>query len=987
MLMLMEFRQRAATRTCLLLLGSFVLIPTDHADVLDRFRGIRDRSYTLAVDGTATVYDVSDQAEPPFNSVGVSDAKFIGITDDAVYSSSDGGQAWDLSAVNARQFLADTSGAVVALSDRNVYRTQSRGMSWTVLSPPGGYPYSPVTVVDHANVYVAGAKGLFVTGDGGKSWKRLSDLADIHQIAVSGARLAIYHAATSGGFLSSSTEAQFRISSDGGGTWTTMAPPSRNVASLRMTRDALYGVSEGRVVVLQGDSWVALTAPDQVVNQLVGGDGGLYALTYGREILCSEDGRSWAKAVIPMDPATGEYLDTTPTGSISSDGTDAVLLTHSPKGGHLYRGRSGAAQWIRLPDPPDRGMTSVSNSGGTLVVRTAAGAYMCSLSAPSDWRRLLRLSPGFTSFDKHGIWTSGSKLFLFDEGLYRSEDDGRTWEQVAVGTSQPQFVQPDRAGLLAVSTSELLTSSNDGRTWTALPRPGKGSIEILRRFQGTLYAVEVEQSSSRNQSVLHIWKHDSQEPGWHLVAEASDFAVKDLVVDRGRIYALAGNAVLSLTAAGTWENLSAGPLIAAEPKALYVNSRGVLFVATPGGLFWRHGHGTDWRPAAVELASGFRSAERIVPYSSDGFMLLANGRLYLCVDRTPTPAAEPFVAVARPGQQPSGGQDDREVTIPLSLNAGEVSILLDGHELPANAVDRNESAVTLRGDAKVWKTLPDGVSSVEIRGKGKGTLQEKAYVLKEQLSARIFRPYGRSYAVLVAISNYANSGYKDLPAAIKQAKELAAVLTAQGFEVKPLYDAGRSEIERYLFQDLAPRLGSEDRLVVYFAGHGDTLVDVMGKSVGYFVSFGAQKTSLATDAIPMARLEQEYARLLKAKHILFVLDACLSGLALTREPSKDLETLVEVRQLTENRARAIFAAGRSSDPALDDNGGIFTTAFIAGITGAADRNRNGVVTPEELYEYVRGIVAAEAVRHNSEQLPQFEPLREFGDGGFLFIYR
>src|SRR4029079_12100110 len=258
----------------------------------------------------------------------------------------------------------------------------------------GGYNYYPVAAVDHANVYVCGTKGLFVTGDGGKSWKQLSDLADIHQIAVSGRHLAIYHQSTSGGLLSSGTEAQFRMSSDGGETWTTIAPPSHFVNSLRMFRDALYGVSEGRVVVLQGDTWVALTAADQVVNQLVGGNGGLYALTYSREILCSEDGRSWAKAVIPMDPdpAAGEYLDTTqsylsstPSGSISSDGTDAVLLTDSGKGGHLYRARNGAAQWVRLPDPPDRGMTSVSNSGGTLVVRTAAGAYMCSLSAPSDW--------------------------------------------------------------------------------------------------------------------------------------------------------------------------------------------------------------------------------------------------------------------------------------------------------------------------------------------------------------------------------------------------------------------------------------------------------------------------------------------------------------------------------------------------------------------------------------------------------------------------
>jgi hypothetical protein len=72
---------------------------------------------------------------------------------------------------------------------------------------------------------------------------------------------------------------------------------------------------------------------------------------------------------------------------------------------------------------------------------------------------------------------------------------------------------------------------------------------------------------------------------------------------------------------------------------------------------------------------------------------------------------------------------------------------------------------------------------------------------------------------------------------------------------------------------------------------------------------------------------------------------------------------------------------------LDINGGIFTSAFLDGISGAADYDHNGVVTLLELYLYVQTRVQGQAAMKGFSQLPQLSQPSSFGDGQFLFLYR
>ena len=75
-------------------------------------------------------------------------------------------------------------------------------------------------------------------------------------------------------------------------------------------------------------------------------------------------------------------------------------------------------------------------------------------------------------------------------------------------------------------------------------------------------------------------------------------------------------------------------------------------------------------------------------------------------------------------------------------------------------------------------------------------------------------------------------------------------------------------------------MGAEDRLLVYFAGHGQTLPLRTGEE-GYILPVDADPQLLPVTAIPMEDMKRIGQRL-KAKHYLFVMDACFSELEILR---------------------------------------------------------------------------------------------------------
>ena len=81
--------------------------------------------------------------------------------------------------------------------------------------------------------------------------------------------------------------------------------------------------------------------------------------------------------------------------------------------------------------------------------------------------------------------------------------------------------------------------------------------------------------------------------------------------------------------------------------------------------------------------------------------------------------------------------------------------------------------------------------------------------------------YSSSYALVVGIDNYRH--WPHLEYAVKDAREVAALLKFRGFQLQLLIDekATRSNILRKL-ETIKKSADVNSRVVIYFAGHGQT---------------------------------------------------------------------------------------------------------------------------------------------------------------------
>ncbi|MGJ7526459.1 polysaccharide deacetylase family protein [Variovorax sp. GB1P17] len=246
--------------------------------------------------------------------------------------------------------------------------------------------------------------------------------------------------------------------------------------------------------------------------------------------------------------------------------------------------------------------------------------------------------------------------------------------------------------------------------------------------------------------------------------------------------------------------------------------------------------------------------------------------------------------------------------------------------------------------------------------------------------------YRESHALVIGIDKYAK--WPGLHHAVPDAKAMEQLLVTRfGFKpenITALYDAEatRANILRVLNDKLADskRVKRDDRVLVFFAGHGSTRKLASGRDVGYIVPVDAALDDLASDAISMPQL-QEVAEALSAKHVLFLVDACYSGLGLTRggAPQGNKNFLTDNARRV---GRQMLTAGGADQQVADDGPGghsVFTWTVLQALSGKADLNGDGVITGTELAAYVAPAVSAIA-----RQTPAFGSLPGSEGGEFVF---
>ena len=248
--------------------------------------------------------------------------------------------------------------------------------------------------------------------------------------------------------------------------------------------------------------------------------------------------------------------------------------------------------------------------------------------------------------------------------------------------------------------------------------------------------------------------------------------------------------------------------------------------------------------------------------------------------------------------------------------------------------------------------------------------------------------YAESWALLIGINDYQN--VKKLEYAVEDAKSVYNKLISDyEFDknnIKLLLDIKATNYNMRKELDSITKLAdTNDRVLIYFAGHGETMPLPDGGEMGYLVPWEGDAKSLYMTSIPMSELKQ-LSLMSKAKHILFLIDACYSGLATINIRSlKEQPSINYINKITTNKSRQIITAGGKDEPVIEKSEwghSAFTKNLLSGLSNRnADYNADYIITTNEL-----GLYLSERVTIDSEgqQTPQYGKIT-IDEGEFIFI--
>ena len=256
--------------------------------------------------------------------------------------------------------------------------------------------------------------------------------------------------------------------------------------------------------------------------------------------------------------------------------------------------------------------------------------------------------------------------------------------------------------------------------------------------------------------------------------------------------------------------------------------------------------------------------------------------------------------------------------------------------------------------------------------------------------------YKNSWALLIGIDN--SPAAQPLKYAVNDAKSLQKFLRTRTFfdkdKILTLFNeqATRKRILELMndFLGTNPEMTSDDRVLIFFAGHGQRRRVRRGHRRsdwrGYLVPFDGDLEKIHSSCISMEEI-REAASVICAKHILFVLDCCFSGLAGLR-PRAAIPRKPRSQAFGDTCVR-ILTAGKSDEEVFEGKEGwegnsLFSRYLLKGLEGFADHDNDGIITSDDLYFFVRDRVLEES---GNRQTPQARHLVEYGEGQFVFFVR
>lgn len=231
------------------------------------------------------------------------------------------------------------------------------------------------------------------------------------------------------------------------------------------------------------------------------------------------------------------------------------------------------------------------------------------------------------------------------------------------------------------------------------------------------------------------------------------------------------------------------------------------------------------------------------------------------------------------------------------------------------------------------------------------------------------------HAVLIG-----NNGYQDpipaLETPIADVKRIGGLLQSRyGYQVTVIENASKAAMARAL-NALAAKVGPEDSVLVFYAGHGYLHDDT---NMGYWLPVDASPKSPA-NWISNADISRFLAAI-PARQVILVSDSCFSG-TLTRELQVSLAERVDPAEVLRRRSVLVFTSG-GEEPVSDegkDGHSLFAWHLIRTLDSV-----QGLAPGARVFSTVR-----DAVRRDFPQTPQYGAAVSAGHaagGEYLFEAR
>ncbi len=360
-------------------------------------------------------------------SVTISGVMFAG-SDKGLFRSTDNGANWmDVSAgladSNVYALDTDSLGNVYAGTlGTGIYKSTNNGDAWTLISSGLSYPFADyIAAAPNGKLFVSTRAALNRSTDGGATWTSITS-----KFPPLGARGIYMH--SSGAIYAGTFAGQFR-STDNGTTWTQIQkglPHNIVVSWLEMPGNVLlagtyygglYSSSDG------GDTWTLLSQKGLRVEGLVkDGNGTLYHANDQGAYKSTDNGTTWTLDTAGLGAKYNYTMIAAKNGSRYIAGNQG-----------LYRWKSAETMWTR-----------VLGSGSFFLTAIVA-------EVPNG---MLFTSVGYSPLKT-------------DYGVWRSTDNGDSWQHITTPDSSIQQIISNSAGtIILASKTGVYKSSTNGDSWS-----------------------------------------------------------------------------------------------------------------------------------------------------------------------------------------------------------------------------------------------------------------------------------------------------------------------------------------------------------------------------------------------------------------------------------------------------------------------------------------------------------------------------------------